>query len=245
MVIRKLPTKSDKELRKVLKQSVEYAKKAVTYDINDSESWYVLGNAHLTNFFMGGQKYENLDFALKAYTQAEKHQIYQNPDLYYNRATIYNYLERYSDAIADYETAHSIDSNLGARDKARGIQEFILNVCKLISKKGQLKTNKFVSLVKSVPTSIGEVKFMKAKLEEAKHKDSKKDRRASKEEKKLKKEIVKDKEMNNDDVKEESKDENDQKEENKEVEKVKYSVLTLLKCERGINTGGVYIGKLI
>jgi tetratricopeptide (TPR) repeat protein len=128
MVIRKLPTKNSKERIKHLRESIDYAKRAVSADLKDSESWYILGNAHLTNFFMGGQKYEHLDFALKAYTQAEKLQIYQNPDLYHNRATIYNYLERYSDAIADYEVAHSIDPNLGAKDKAKSIQEFVLNV---------------------------------------------------------------------------------------------------------------------
>jgi tetratricopeptide (TPR) repeat protein len=166
MVIRKVPTKNAKERSQMLDDSISYAKKAVSIDLKDSESWYVLGNAHLTNFFMNGQKYEHLDYALKAYTQSEKLQIYRNPDLYYNRATIYNYLERYSDAINDYETAHSIDQNLGAMEKARSIQSYVINVCSLIKKKCSLKTNKFVTLVKSIPKSIGEVKFMKKKSEE-------------------------------------------------------------------------------
>ena len=32
-----------------------------------------------------------------------------NPDLYFNRATILEYLERYNEAVRDYNTAHSID----------------------------------------------------------------------------------------------------------------------------------------
>lgn len=215
MVIRKLPVKSEKERKKYLKESIEFAKKAVGCDFKDSESWYVLGNAHLTNFFMGGQQYEHLDFALKAYTQAQKLQVYQNPDLYYNRATIYNYLERYSDAIDDYEMAHSIDPNLGARGKARAIHEFILHVCDLIKKKGALKSKKFIGLVKSVPTSIGEVKFLK--------KQSPKEEIKNQEEK--------------ENFKEESKDSADKP--------IMYTVKTLSQCERGINQGGVFIGKLV
>lgn len=184
MVIRKLPYKSEKEKQKRLKQSIDFAKKAVSADIKDSENWYVLGNAHLTNFFMGGQLYDHLDFALKAYTQAEKSQVYQNPDLYYNRGTIYNYLERYSDAINDYEKAHSIDPNLGALDKAKAITEYVLNVCNLIKKKGALKSNKFIGLVKSVPKSIGEVKFLKKNLSEEIKEDEKKIEEDDKEEKK-------------------------------------------------------------
>lgn len=210
MVIRKLPYKSEKEKQKRLKQSIDYAKKAVTADFKDSENWYVLGNAHLTNFFMGGQQYDHLDYALKAYTQAEKSQVYQNPDLYYNRGTIYNYLERYSDAINDYEMAHSIDPNLGALDKAKAIKEYVLNVCNLIKKKGALKSNKFIGLVKSVPKSIGEVKFLKKNI-------------CEEDEKKVE----------------------DEKEEKKEPSPIKYTVVTLKDCERGINPGKVYIGKLI
>jgi len=46
---------------------------------------------------------------LKAYSQTEKNLKEPNPDLFFNRATIYEYLERYNEAIADYNTAHTID----------------------------------------------------------------------------------------------------------------------------------------
>jgi len=35
-----------------------------------------------------------------------------NPDLYFNRATILEYLERYNEAVRDYLKANSIDANL-------------------------------------------------------------------------------------------------------------------------------------
>jgi len=52
---------------------------------------------------------EQLTLALKAYAQTERHLKEPNPDLFFNRATIYEYLERYGEAIADYNTAHTID----------------------------------------------------------------------------------------------------------------------------------------
>jgi len=74
----------------------------------------VLGNAHLTNFFSNNSDVEELNFALKSYTQTERLQKEPNPDLYYNRGTIFEYLERYNEAVRDYLKAHAIDTNLAA-----------------------------------------------------------------------------------------------------------------------------------
>ena len=67
---------------------------------------------------------EELTQALKAYSQTEKNLKEPNPDLFFNRATIYEYLERYNEAIADYNTAHTIDQNLKADQKAGKIIDF-------------------------------------------------------------------------------------------------------------------------
>lgn len=74
--------------------------------MKDSQSWYVLGNAHLTYFFACDESIDQLNLALKAYTQTEKTMTEPNPDLYFNRATIYEYLERYQEAGRDYMLAH-------------------------------------------------------------------------------------------------------------------------------------------
>ena len=64
----------------------------------------------MTNFFTnGGKDLEQLTLALKAYTQTEKNIKVPNPDLFFNRATIYEYLERYAEAIRDYNSANQID----------------------------------------------------------------------------------------------------------------------------------------
>ena len=70
----------------------------------------MLGNAHMTNFFTNkSSDLEQLTLALKAYTQTEKNSKEPNPDLFFNRATIYEYLERYAEAIRDYNHTNSID----------------------------------------------------------------------------------------------------------------------------------------
>ena len=72
----------------------------------------VLGNAHLTNFFTNGESIEELTKALKAFSQSESFMTDANPDLFFNRATILEYLERYNEAIRDYNLAHQIDPAL-------------------------------------------------------------------------------------------------------------------------------------
>ena len=58
MVYRQLQTTStgDKldsdERKKNYEVSIKLATQAVGQDMKDSQSWYVLGNAHLTNFFV-------------------------------------------------------------------------------------------------------------------------------------------------------------------------------------------------
>ena len=59
-----------------------------------------------------------LEHALKAYAQTEKNLKEANPDLFFNRGTIFEYLERYNEAVCDFETAHKIDPNLGADKKS-------------------------------------------------------------------------------------------------------------------------------
>jgi tetratricopeptide (TPR) repeat protein len=49
-----------------------------------------------------------------------------NPDLFFNRATIYEYLERYGEAIRDYNLAQRIDPNLGAEAKAGALINFVV-----------------------------------------------------------------------------------------------------------------------
>ena len=92
----------DDERKRAVRESVELAKRAVGLDLKDGYSWYVLGNAHLTNFFMNCPGSDELSKALKAYGQAEKLLGVPEPDLHYNRGEAYKYLERYQEAVSDF-----------------------------------------------------------------------------------------------------------------------------------------------
>jgi tetratricopeptide (TPR) repeat protein len=91
---------------------------------------------------------------LKAYAQTEKNIKEPNPDLYYNRATIYEYLERYQEAVSDFTLAHQVDPNLKADQKCDDIIGFVSRSYNSISNKGKLKSNRLNSMVKSIPQSI-------------------------------------------------------------------------------------------
>ena len=83
-----------------------------------------------------------------------------NPDLFFNRATIFEYLERYGEAVRDYNTAHTIDPNLNGNAKAGAIVDFVTKTCNLVQNRSASKAKKNVDLAKSIPTRIeGELRF--------------------------------------------------------------------------------------
>jgi len=92
----------------------------------------VLGNAHFTNFFANNEEVEQLNLALRAYLQTERQMTEPNPDMFFNRASIYEYLERYGEAVRDYNAAHQIDPNLNAAAKGGSIIDFVVQTCNLV-----------------------------------------------------------------------------------------------------------------
>ncbi|KAL9251867.1 Tetratricopeptide repeat protein 5-like protein [Drosera capensis] len=99
-----------------IEQSIRHAKLAIKLDVKYGDSWYNLGNAYLTSFFVSGAwDHSKLQLALKAYQNAEKDEkMKTNPDLYYNCAIVNRYLENYERALNRFEAAASIDPGLRA-----------------------------------------------------------------------------------------------------------------------------------
>lgn len=89
-----------------------------------------------------------MEQALAAYKQTDKLMKLPNPDLFYNRATILEYLERYQEAIRDYSTAHAIDPSLAADKKAARIVDFVCNTARSILNKQNQKPKKITEYVK-------------------------------------------------------------------------------------------------
>ncbi|XP_062211785.1 uncharacterized protein LOC133912860 [Phragmites australis] len=130
--------------------SIKHAKEAVMLDIKDGNSWYNLGNAYLTSFFVGGAwDHTKLHHSVKAYQNAEKDQTMNlNPDLYYNCATADRYLENYERALHGFEAAAIKDPGLGANTE---VQKIISLLDKLENAmKGQLRSKRLASLVSSL-----------------------------------------------------------------------------------------------
>lgn len=147
------------EKQRAVQESVELAKKAVALDMRDGYSWYVLGNAHLTNYFMNRPSAEELTKALKAYSQAEGLLLVPEPDLHYNRAEAFKYLERYQDAYNDFTLAHAIDPTLNAQQQSRSIIERVTLIVGRINSKGGVKKKILGNLLNSLATSVAKQTF--------------------------------------------------------------------------------------
>jgi len=123
------------------------AKEAVQLDLNSGHAWYVLGNAHLTHFFVKSDNYnfKELDNVLAAFKQAEGKQIIglEKMDLYLNRATVYRYREEYQLAINDLTKALLIDPQWNSPLEAmESIFVMLKKIRYAIDTKGQLKVKK-------------------------------------------------------------------------------------------------------
>ncbi|KAI7758120.1 hypothetical protein M8C21_010567 [Ambrosia artemisiifolia] len=132
-------------------ESIKHAKEAIALDVKDGNSWYNLGNACLTCFFVtGAWDHSKLQQSLKAYQNAEKDEsMKMNPDLYFNCATVNTYLENYERALSGFEAAASIDPCLNATEE---VQKMITLFDKLDSLlKGQIKAKRLASLTSSLP----------------------------------------------------------------------------------------------
>lgn len=137
----------------LLEDSIRHAKEAVMLDVKDGNSWYNLGNACLTNFFLSGAwDHSKLQQSLKAYQNAEKDEMMiSNPDLHFNCATANKYLENYERALRGFEAAASKDPGLHAEEEA---QKVIKLLDKLESSiKGQARPKRLLSVV----MSLGEI----------------------------------------------------------------------------------------
>jgi len=52
MVLRMIEEPDSEKKKANYQESIKLANKSIALDMSDSQSWYVLGNAHLTNFFV-------------------------------------------------------------------------------------------------------------------------------------------------------------------------------------------------
>ncbi|XP_078394000.1 tetratricopeptide repeat protein 5, partial [Cetorhinus maximus] len=152
MVLRQIRAQGD-DCSKNVFASVEQAKLAVQMDTRDGTSWYILGNAYLSLFFVTGQDPRICQQALSAYAQAEKVDpaSRSNPDLHLNRSTLYKYGENYSEALLGFSRAAALDPALPeppAREQQ--LLSFLGRLTTLVQQKGLLKAKKLNNLMASI-----------------------------------------------------------------------------------------------
>ncbi|CAA2981830.1 tetratricopeptide repeat 5-like [Olea europaea subsp. europaea] len=142
--------KSTENQAEIVEESVKHAKEAVTLDVKDGNSWYNLGNACLTSFFVSGAwDQSKLLQSLKAYQHAEKDKrMESNPDLYYNSATVNKYLENYERALSGFEAAALKDPGLNAMEEVQNMVHLLDKIESLLC----TKAKRLASLTSSLAT---------------------------------------------------------------------------------------------
>ncbi|XP_037982568.1 tetratricopeptide repeat protein 5 [Motacilla alba alba] len=140
-----------------LRESLAQAEAAVRCDPRDGQSWYVLGNAHVSLFFAGGQSPGSARRALAAYAQAERvdPEAAKNPDLHLNRATLLQFLERFQGALEGLSRAAELAPGWAEpRTRHRHLVEYLGQVCQLLETKGKLRGKRRRGLAGPVPLPL-------------------------------------------------------------------------------------------
>ncbi|KXJ17877.1 tetratricopeptide repeat protein 5 [Exaiptasia diaphana] len=134
-----------------IQRSVSMAKEAVSLDISDGMSWYILGNAYLSQFFNGTQSPQVLKQCMSAYSQAENDpRTASNPDLHFNRAMAYKYQEEYGKCIQDLKKAVMFDPGFTeCNEQKNKLLRYLMHTLELVRGKGKLKPKRLQSLVQS------------------------------------------------------------------------------------------------
>ncbi|KAJ8747683.1 hypothetical protein K2173_011481 [Erythroxylum novogranatense] len=144
--------KGSENQAEIVEESIKHAKDAIALDVKDGNSWYNLGNALLTSFFVSGAwDHSKLLQSLKAYQHAEKDQnMKDNPDLYFNCATVNKYLENYERALSGFEAAALKDPSLNATEEVHRMVNVLNKLETLL--RGHAKSKRVAALTSSLST---------------------------------------------------------------------------------------------
>lgn len=159
MVLRQIPAAKAGDVEKNVLASVGCAKDAVQLDMDDGHSWYILGNAYLSLFFLTQQNAKVLELALNCYGKAEsaKASSRHDADLHYNRGQAHKYKEAYEAALKGWQRASQLDPDWQEPvNKIRELTNFLDKTTTLISQKGKLKNRRIQNLLNSFsPNDLG------------------------------------------------------------------------------------------
>nr|POF17168.1 tetratricopeptide repeat protein 5 [Quercus suber] len=148
----------------LVEENIQHAKEAITLDVKDGNSWYNLGNACLTSFFVtGAWDHSKLRQSSKAYQNALSLQrllsfliLYQekddrmksNPDLYFNCTTVSKCLENYERALSGFEAAALKDPGLNATEEVQKMVNLLDKLENML--RGHARSKRLASLSSSL-----------------------------------------------------------------------------------------------
>ncbi|XP_062850283.1 tetratricopeptide repeat protein 5 [Trichomycterus rosablanca] len=157
MVLRQLPPEGGaQDHGKRIMESVDLARQAVQLDVTDGTSWYILGNAYISLFFISGQNPQMSQQALGAYSQAEKidKASASNADLHFNRSTLFQYEEMFSSALAGYSRAAALDPGWEEpKEREKYLLNYLDQVIILMENKGKVKARRLRNMLSSLSVS--------------------------------------------------------------------------------------------
>ncbi|KAM3137607.1 hypothetical protein pb186bvf_010221 [Paramecium bursaria] len=152
VTLRQTWDKNDKAQQ--FERSLITAKQALLLDLSNSHSWYLVGNAYLSNYFQNPKKdNQSLKQALSAYNKSEQYQQFWNPDLLFNRATIHSYYEDYQLSFKDLREALKIDEDL-VKDHLQRLEQKLLCAQDLIQNKCKISQKKLINIIKQIPLGL-------------------------------------------------------------------------------------------
>lgn len=140
----------DREQKTALKEkSIALAKEAIQLDFKDGYSWYILGNAHFSQFFSEGQNWDMMKQALQAYKNAFKDASSNyNCDLHFNQAVLFKFQEKYQQALHSFQFALKLDPVWEeAKAECSRLENLLSQMNDLVSKNGGLKKKQFDKIV--------------------------------------------------------------------------------------------------
>ncbi|XP_038218974.1 tetratricopeptide repeat protein 5-like [Zerene cesonia] len=145
-------TRKDHEATQMILKSVDYAKEAVSQDIKDGQSWIILGNSYLCQYFTVSQDPAILKQCMSAYKQAYLDPIARGqPDLYYNKAIALKYEENYSEALETFNRACDLDPLWMPPDRERiKLRQFLASAVDLLRTRGKIKCKRLANMLQAV-----------------------------------------------------------------------------------------------
>lgn len=152
-----------------IEESVKISKEAVSLDVTDGTSWYILGNAYLAQFFLCGQAADVLKCSLNAYSKASADEkVLSDPDYHYNKGIVFKYLDDYTNAISYFTDAITIQPQFSECLQELGdLKDQIIKTNALIQNKGKLKGKNISTMLKKLkektsvqkPTKVSVIDF--------------------------------------------------------------------------------------